>query len=123
MDIKPIRTEKDYQEALKIVSAMFDNQPEINTPEFDKMEVLVLLIETYEAEHYPVSPPHPIEAIKLRMEQMNLTAKDLVPAIGHLNRVYDILNGKRKLTLRMIKNLHQQFNIPLTSLIHHHQTS
>ncbi|WP_413154873.1 helix-turn-helix domain-containing protein [Bartonella sp. cb54] len=123
MDIKPIRTEKDYQKALKIVSAMFDNQPEINTPEFDKMEILVLLIEAYEAEHYPVSPPHPIEAIKLRMEQMNLTAKDLVPAIGHLNRVYDILNGKRKLTLRMIKNLHQQFKIPLTSLIHHHQTS
>lgn len=117
MNIKPIRTEKDYQEALEIVSAMFDNQPKENTPEFDQMEILVLLIEAYEAEHYPVSPPHPIEAIKFRMDQMNLTAKDLVPAIGHLNRVYDILNGKRKLTLRMIKNLHQQFNIPLESLI------
>ncbi|MBX4336406.1 helix-turn-helix domain-containing protein [Bartonella raoultii] len=117
MNIKPIRTEKDYQEALEIVSALFDNQPQENTPEFDLMEVLVLLIEAYEAEHYPVSPPHPIEAIKFRMEQMNLTAKDLVPAIGHLNRVYEILSGKRKLTLRMIKNLHQQFNIPLESLI------
>ncbi|WP_375696022.1 type II toxin-antitoxin system HigA family antitoxin [Bartonella sp. AC67GZZY] len=117
MNIKPIRTEQDYQEALEIVSAMFDNQPQEGTPEFDQMEVLVLLIEAYEAEHYHVSPPHPIEAIKFRMEQMNLTAKDLVPAIGHLNRVYEILNGKRKLTLRMIKNLHQQFNIPLESLI------
>ncbi|UTO29188.1 helix-turn-helix domain-containing protein [Bartonella harrusi] len=117
MNIKPLRTERDYQEALEIVSAMFDNQPKENTPEFDQMEVLVLLIEAYEAEHYPVSPPHPIEAIKFRMEQMNLSAKDLVPAIGHLNRVYEILSGKRKLTLRMIRNLHQQFNIPLESLI------
>ncbi|OPB29848.1 transcriptional regulator [Bartonella sp. WD12.1] len=117
MNIKPIRTEEDYQKTLEIVSAMFDNQPEMNTPEFDKMEILVLLIEAYEAEHFPVSPPHPIEAIKFRMEQMGLSAKDLVPAIGRLNRVYEILNGKRKLTLRMIKNLHQQFNIPLESLI------
>ncbi|WP_455475512.1 helix-turn-helix domain-containing protein [Bartonella sp. B12(2025)] len=123
MDIKPIRTEKDYQEALEIISAMFDNQPQINTPEFDKMEVLALLIEAYEAEHYPIYPPHPIEAIKFRMEQMNLTAKDLVPAIGHLNRVYEILNGKRKLSLRMIRNLHQQFHIPLESLIHYPKTS
>ncbi|AQX31184.1 MULTISPECIES: helix-turn-helix domain-containing protein [Bartonella] len=117
MNIKPIRTEEDYQKALEIVSTMFDNQPEMNTSEFDKMEILVLLIEAYETEHFSVSPPHPIEAIKFRMEQMNLSAKDLVPAIGHLNRVYEILNGKRKLTLRMIKNLHQQFNIPLESLI------
>ncbi|WP_375655408.1 MULTISPECIES: type II toxin-antitoxin system HigA family antitoxin [unclassified Bartonella] len=86
MNIKPIRTERDYQEALEIVSAMFDKQPEVNTPEFDRMKTLVLLIEAYEAEHYPVSPPHPIEAIKFRMEQMNLAAKDLVPAIGYLNQ-------------------------------------
>ncbi|ABM44561.1 hypothetical protein X471_00726 [Bartonella bacilliformis str. Heidi Mejia] len=117
MNIKPIRTEEDYQEALEIVSALFDNPPEVHTEEFDKMEILVLLIEAYETEHYPVSPPYPIEVIKFRMEQMNLSAQDLVPAIGHLNRVYEILSGKRKLTLRMIKNLHQQFNISLESLI------
>ncbi|WP_375620553.1 MULTISPECIES: type II toxin-antitoxin system HigA family antitoxin [unclassified Bartonella] len=79
MNIKPICTERDYQEALEVVSAMFDKQPEVNTPEFDRMKTLVLLIEAYETEHYPISSPHPIEAIKFRMEQMNLSAKDLLP--------------------------------------------
>ncbi len=86
MNIKPIRTEQDYQEALKTVASLFDNQPKIGTPEFAHMEVMVLLIEAYEAEHYPIDPPAPIEAIKFRMEQSGLTAKDLKPAIGKTNR-------------------------------------
>ncbi|KAE9526422.1 helix-turn-helix domain-containing protein [Testudinibacter aquarius] len=117
MDIKPLRTEQDYQEALAIISPMFDHQPEIGSAEFDKMEILVLLIEAYEAKHYPIEPPDPIEAIKFRMEQEGLTAKDLVPAIGQLNRVYEVLNKKRKLTLGMIRKLHQQFGFPLEHLI------
>ncbi|OCA54501.1 helix-turn-helix domain-containing protein [Photorhabdus namnaonensis] len=80
MNIKPIRTKQDYQEALKIVASLFDNQPEIGTPEFAHMEVMVLLIEAYEAEHYPIDSPDPIEAIKFRMEQSGLTTKDLKPA-------------------------------------------
>ncbi len=86
MNIKPIRTKQDYQAALKTVASLFDNQPEIGTPEFAHMEVMVLLIEAYEAEHYPIDSPDPIEAIKFRMEQSGLTAKDLKPAIGKTNR-------------------------------------
>jgi len=117
MIIKPIRTEEDYQAALDVVSPMFDNQPEIGSPEFDYMEVMVLLIEAYENEHYPISPPDPIEAIKFRMDQQGLTVKDLEPAIGKSNRVYEVLSGKRGLSLAMIRNLHNQFGIPLQSLI------
>ncbi|WP_350306477.1 MULTISPECIES: helix-turn-helix domain-containing protein [Photorhabdus] len=117
MNIKPIRTEQDYKEALKAVSPLFDNQPEIGSPEFDYMEVMVLLIEAYETEHFPIDPPNPIEAIKFRMDQMGLTAKDLEPAIGRVNRVYEILNGKRNLTLPMIRKLNKQFGISAESLI------
>ncbi|AYA39628.1 transcriptional regulator [Xenorhabdus nematophila] len=117
MNIKPIRTEQDYQYALKTIAPLFDNQPEIGTPEFDYMEVMVLLIEAYEAEHYPIDPPDPIEAIKYKMEQSGLTVKDLEPAIGKSNRVYEILNRKRNLTLPMIRNLHNMFGIPANILI------
>ncbi|AXC64765.1 helix-turn-helix domain-containing protein [Salmonella enterica] len=117
MQIKPIRTEQDYQAALRIVSPMFDNEPEMNTSEGDFFEVMCLLIEEYEKKHYPIDPPDPVEAIKFRMEQQGLTVKDLEPAIGKTNRVYEILNGNRKLTLPMIRNLHNQFGIPLESLI------
>jgi HTH-type transcriptional regulator/antitoxin HigA len=117
VDIKPIRTEQDYRSALKAVSVLFDNQPDSLSPEFDFMEVMVLLIEAYEAEHHPIDPPDPVEAIKFRMEQKGLTAKDLEPAIGRVNRVYEVLNGKRNLTLPMIRKLHQQFGIPAESLI------
>ncbi|KMJ46244.1 transcriptional regulator [Xenorhabdus khoisanae] len=117
MNIKPIRTEQDYQEALKAIAPLFNNQPEIGTPEFDYMEVMVLLIEAYEAEHYPIDPPDPIEAIKYRMELSGLTIKDLEPAIGKANRVYEVLNRKRNLTLTMIRNLHCMFGIPADILI------
>ncbi|TNG91301.1 transcriptional regulator [Pasteurellaceae bacterium USgator11] len=117
MNIKPIKTEQDYKTALKTISPYFDNEPEIGSPEGDFLEVMLLLIEAYEAKHYPIEPPDPIEAIKFRMEQEGLTAKDLVPAIGQLNRVYEVLNKKRKLTLGMIRKLHQQFGFPLEHLI------
>ncbi|PAW31385.1 transcriptional regulator [Pantoea vagans] len=115
--IKPIHSEADYEAALAAVSPLFDNQPEPGSEVGDFLEVMILLIEKYEQEHYPIEAPDPVEAIKFRMEQMGLTAKDLVPAIGRPNRVYEVLNHKRALTLPMIRNLHKMFNIPLASLI------
>ncbi|EJO2709113.1 helix-turn-helix domain-containing protein [Salmonella enterica] len=117
MQIKPIRNEQDYEAALRVVSPMFDNEPEINTPEGDYFEVMCLLIEEYEKKHYPIDTPDPIEAIKFRMDQQGLTIKDLEPAIGRASRVYEVLNGKRNLTLPMIRRLHHQFGIPLESLV------
>ncbi|WP_370417097.1 type II toxin-antitoxin system HigA family antitoxin (plasmid) [Pantoea vagans] len=115
--IKPIHSEADYEAALAAVSPLFDNQPESGGEVGDFLEVMILLIEKYEQEHYPIEAPDPVEAIKFRMEQMGLTAKDLVPAIGCPNRVYKVLNHKRALTLPMIRNLHKMFNIPLASLL------
>ncbi len=115
--IKPIHNEADYEAALAAVSPLFDNEPEPGSAAGDFLEVMILLIEKYEQEHYPIEAPDPVEAIKFRMEQMGLTAKDLVPAIGRLNRVYEVLNNKRALTLPMIRNLHEMFNIPLASLV------
>lgn len=117
MDIRPIRTDQDYRAALKEVSAWFDHEPEPGTPEGDRFDVMVTLIEAYESKHFPVDLPNPIDAIKFRMEQSGLTAKDLEPAIGRSNRVYEILNGKRALTLPMVWKLHSMFGIPAESLI------
>ena len=117
MDIRPIRTKADYKAALREVSAYFDNEPEPRTPEGDRFDVLLTLVEAYEAKHFPVDLPDPVEAIKFRMEQAGLTAKDLVPAIGRLNRVYEILGRKRPLTLTMIWRLHEKFGIPAESLV------
>ncbi len=128
MNIKPIRTNDDYESALIDVSVYFDNEPEPNTAEGDRFEVLVTLIEAYESKQFPIGLPDPVEAIKFRMEQSGLIPKDLVPMIGRVNRVYEILNGKRTLTLAMICKLHEMLNIPAASLIqqpnlsgiHHH---
>ena len=117
MNIRPIRTEQDYQEALKAVSPLFDNEPEPGTPEGDYLEVMITLIEAYEAKHFPVDLPNPVDAIRFRMEQSGLSATHLVPAIGRKNRVYEVLNGKRALTLPMIWKLHEMFGIPAESLI------
>ena len=103
MNVKPIRTEQDYEAALRAVEPFFDNEPAPDTPEGDFFEVMCLLIAEYEKKHYPIEPPTPIEAIKFRMEQQGLTVKDLEPAIGKSNRVYEILNGTRNLTLPMIR--------------------
>ncbi|WJN50393.1 helix-turn-helix domain-containing protein [Pseudomonas asiatica] len=117
MNIRPIRTDDDYRAALKEISPLFENEPETDTPEGDAFEVMITLIEAYESKHFPVELPDPIEAIKFRMEQSGLTAADLAPAIGKTNRVYEVLNRKRSLTLPMIWKLHEMFGIPAESLI------
>ncbi len=115
MDIKPIKTEVDYRAALKEVETLMTT--EANTPEGEKLDVLVTLIEAYECKHFPLDLPDPVEAIKFEMEQKGLTVKDLEPMIGKRNRVYEILNHKRSLTLNMIRKLHRELGIPAESLI------
>lgn len=115
MNIKPIKTDTDYRTALKEVELLMT--VETNTPEGEKLDVLVTLIEAYERKHYPLDLPDPVEAIKFEMEQKGLTVKDLEPMIGKSNRVYEVLNRKRSLTLRMIQKLHQEMGIPAESLI------
>jgi HTH-type transcriptional regulator/antitoxin HigA len=117
MEIRPIRTEEDYKQSLREISAYFDDEPQPGSPDGDRFEILLTLVAAYESKHYPIELPDPVEAIKFRMEQAGLTAKDLVPAIGRLNRVYEILNRKRPLTLKMIWNLHEKLGIPAESLI------
>ena len=115
--IRPIRTDADYRAALALVAPYFDNEPEIDSDAGAHFEAMVRLIEAYEAKHYPMSPPDPIEAILFRMEQQGLEPKDLKPMIGQMNRVYEVLNGKRKLTMAMVWRLHIGLGIPAESLI------
>lgn len=117
MEIRPIHTEADYQATMREVSAFFNHEPEPNSPDGDRFEILLTLVEAYEAKHFPIDLPDPIEAIKFRMEQSTLKPKDLVPMIGRLNRVYEVLNRKRALTLPMIRNLHSELGISANSLI------
>ena len=117
MNIHPIRTKADHKRALRELSAYFDNQPEPGSEEGDRFEILLTLLEAFEAKHFPIEAPDPIEAIRFRMEQGGLTVKDLVPSIGQPNRVYEVLNRKRGLTLEMIRNLHRNLGIPAESLI------
>jgi HTH-type transcriptional regulator/antitoxin HigA len=117
MEIRPIHTEADYQATLREVSAYFDNEPDPGTSDGDRFEVLLTLVEAYEARNFPIDLPDPVEAIKFRMEQLGLTAKDLEPMIGRRNRVYEVLNRTRPLTLPMIRRLHEQLGIPAESLI------
>ncbi len=115
MEIKPIRSEADYQSALKEVESLMMAQP--NTPDGEKLDVMVTLIEAYEAKNYPLELPDPVAAIKFEMERKGLTVKDLEPMIGKSNRVYEILSHKRSLTLKMIWRLHNGLGIPAESLI------
>ena len=115
MDIKPIKTDADYRAALKEIEVLMTAEPD--TPEGEKLDVLVTLVEAYEQMHYPLDLPDPVEAIKFEMEQKGLTVKDLEPMIGKSNRVYEVLNRKRSLTLKMIWRLHEQLGIPAESLI------
>ena len=115
MDIKPIKTDADYRTALKEVESLMMAEP--NTPEGEKLDILVTLIEAYERKHFPLDLPDPVEAIKFEMEQKGLTIKDLEPMIGKSNRVYEILNRKRSLTVKMIWKLHKELGIPAESLI------
>ena len=115
MEIKPIKTKADYRAALKKIETLMTART--NTPEGDRLDLLVTLVEAYEKKHYPLDLPDPVEAIKFRMEQMTLAPKDLVPMIGQINRVYEVLNRKRPLTLAMIRRLHRKLGIPAESLI------
>jgi HTH-type transcriptional regulator/antitoxin HigA len=115
MHIKVIKTEEDYNQAIKKLEEIF--QAPIDTKEGDEADLLSLLIEKYEDEHYPIEAPDPIEAIKFRMEQMNMTKKELAEIIGYKSRVSEIFSRKRKLTLKMIRNLHEKLKIPYESLI------
>ena len=115
MDIRPIKTDTDYRQALTEIEGLMLAEPD--TSEGDRLDILVTLVEAYEARHYRIEAPHPIEAIKFRMEQAGLEPKDLISSIGQRNRVYEVLNGKRELTLPMIRKLHKNLGIPLESLI------
>ena len=121
MKFKILKTETDYEKALNRIGIIFDAKP--NTPKGDEFELLSLLIDNYEEEHYPIDLPHPIEAIKFRMDQMGLKQKDLIDCFGDKSKVSDVLNLKRKLNLNYIRNLHQKLHIPLDALIADYETN
>lgn len=113
MDIKPIKTKADYKAALKAVESLVNAKA--RTPDGDRLDALVTLIEAYERQHFPMDLPDAVEAIKFRMEQQGLTAKDLEPLIGRSHRVYGVFNRKRGLTLAMLQRLHTGLGIPAGS--------
>ncbi len=115
MDITPIKTKRDYRRALKEIEGLMAAKR--GTPEGDRLDILVTLVEAWEAKHYPIDLPDPVEAIKYYMEQQSLEPKDLIPYIGNRNRVYEVLNRKRPLTLKMVWRLHAGLGIPAESLI------
>lgn len=115
MEIEPIKTKADYRAAPKEIEALM--AAERDTPEGERLDVLVTLVEAYENKHYRFELPDPIEAIKFCMEQKGMTPKDLVPMIGRINRVYEVLSRRRPLTLAMIQRLHSELGIPAESLI------
>ena len=115
MDIRPIRTKADYRRTLKEIETLMDAVQ--HTAKGERLDILMALVEAYERKHYPLDLPDPVEAIKFRMEQMGLSPKDLVPMIGRRNRVYEVLNRKRPLTMKMVWRLHRELGIPVESLI------
>jgi HTH-type transcriptional regulator/antitoxin HigA len=115
MEIKPIRTKADYKAALKEIESLMGARR--NTPVGERLDVLVTLVEAYELKHFPLELPDPIEAIKFAMDQQGLSVKDLEPMLGRSNRVYEVLNRKRPLTLKMIWRLHKGLGIPAECLI------
>lgn len=119
MDIKPIKSEKDYNNALERLEQIFDATPE--SIEGDEAEILAMLIENYENTHYPIEAPDPIEAIKIRMEELNLKQKDLIGVIGGKSRVSEILNKRKKLTVEMIRELERVLHISASVLVSNYQ--
>ena len=115
MDIKPIKTKRDYQDVLSRLEIIFDAKK--GTPEGEELEILGILIEQYENENFPIDLPDPIEAIKFRMEQLGYSQADLAKVVGLKSRASEILNKKRKLSLEMIRQLHSKLNIPTDVLI------
>src|SRR6266567_1116801 len=115
MDIRPIKTQQDYRRILKEIEGLMNAKR--NTPQGDRLDVLVTLVESWEAKHYPLDLPDAIEAIKYHMDQKGLAPRDLIPFIGSRNRVYEVLSRKRPLTLAMVRRLHAGLGIPAESLI------
>ncbi len=114
-EVKPIRTERDYEAALKEVERLWGAKA--GTPDGDRLDVLATLIDAYEGEHYPMDPPDPVEAIKFRMEQQGLTRRDLEEIIGTRTRIAEVLNRKRGLSIAMIRRLHERLGISADVLI------
>lgn len=119
MELKPIKSEKDYRDGLERLNVIFDAP--IDTKEGDEAEILSLLIENYENEKYPIEAPDPIEAIKIRMEELNMRQKDLVGIIGGKSRVSEILNRKKRLTVDMIRELERILQISATVLVNNYK--
>jgi len=117
MNIRPIHTKADYRAALKQISTLMESDPDPKSPAGDRLDILTTLVQAYEAKHFPIDLPDPLEAIGFRLEQSGLSIKDLEPFIGKSNRVYEVLNRKRPLTLAMIRRLHRGLNIPAGALI------
>lgn len=116
MEIKPIRTEKDYQAALTEIDSLLDSQPD--TPQGDRLDVLVTLVEVYEARHYPIpEPDDPVAVLEYYLDSRGLTRKDLIPYLGSKERVSEVLNRKRGLSLAMIRRLHRGLGIPANLLL------
>ena len=115
MNLKPIKTKKDYRQAMERLEVIFDSKS--GTAGGDELEILGILIDQYENEHFPIDLPDPIAAIKFRMEQLGYTQKDLADIVGLKSRASEILNKKRKLSLEMIRQLHEKLNIPTDVLI------
>jgi HTH-type transcriptional regulator/antitoxin HigA len=117
MKMKPIKTEDDYEIALEKAYNLIQMDLKPDSAESDELEIISVLIEDYEKKHYVIEAPDPIEAIKFRMEQMNMTRKDLEEILGYKSRVSEIFSKKRKLTLDMIRKLNEKLNIPVSVLI------
>ena len=115
MEIRPVKTKSAHRAALKEIESLM--KARANTPEGERLDILVTLVEAYEREHFPMDLPDPIAAIQFVMEQRGLTVRDLEPMLGRPNRVYEVLNRKRPLTLKMIRHLHKELGIPAESLI------
>ena len=115
MEIRPIKTKEDYENSLKKVNQLWGSEED--TPDGDEFEILFTLVEAYETAHFPISKPDPIEAIKFRLDQLGLSEKELTKILGSRSRKHDILSGKRKLSIKMIRKLHQTLKIPAEILI------
>ena len=113
--IRPVKTNKDYENAMRLIDSLWDCPPK--SKEADLLEVLTILVDEYEKKHFPIDNPDPVEAIKYRMEQLNLSQKDLAQYLGGENRVSEVLNRKRPLTLKMIRALYHNLHIPAEALL------
>jgi HTH-type transcriptional regulator / antitoxin HigA len=121
MEIRPIRTQTDYQEALREIELLFDADP--NTPEYDRLDILSILVEAYEKTHFPIALPDPIEAIQYYMDTRGWSRRDLETCLGSRARVSEILSRKRTLTLEMIRKLNQELGIPAEILIQPYESA